>query len=52
MSSDGNNRVLSRMGARQLTQNEIDGVAGGFIPTRLTVLVTGTSSNPDQGLDT
>jgi hypothetical protein len=48
----GNNRVLTRMGARKLSQEELDGVSGGVIPTRLTALVTGTSSNPDRSLDT
>jgi hypothetical protein len=50
--SNDNNRVLSRMGARQLTQNELDGIAGGVISTRLSVLVTGPASNPDHSLDT
>jgi hypothetical protein len=47
-----NNRVLNRMGARKLTQEELDGVSGGLIPTRLTALVTGPSSNPDHSVDT
>jgi hypothetical protein len=47
-----NNRVLSRMGARKLSQDELEGVAGGLIPTRLTSLVTGTASNPDHSFDT
>ncbi|HEY7402260.1 MAG TPA: hypothetical protein VIB39_01965 [Candidatus Angelobacter sp.] len=50
MSNENNNRVLSRMGARQLAQNEIDEVAGG-IPTLLSVILTGSSSNPDHRLD-
>ena len=29
MSNNNENRVLSRMGARQLTQNEVEQVAGG-----------------------
>lgn len=52
MSNQDNNRVLTRMGARKLSQNELDEIAGGFIPTRLTVLVTGTSNNPDRSTDT
>ncbi|HET9284464.1 MAG TPA: hypothetical protein VFR24_21125 [Candidatus Angelobacter sp.] len=50
--SSNNNRVLSRMGSRQLTQKEMDEVPGGFIPTRLTVFMTGTVSNPDSSIDT
>jgi hypothetical protein len=52
MSKKDNNRVLTRMGARKLSQEELDGVSGGLIPTRLSTLVTGTSSNPDQSFDT
>lgn len=52
MSNQDNNRVLTRMGARKLSQDELDEISGGVIPTRLTTLVTGTSSNPDQSLDT
>ena len=47
-----NNRVLTRTGARKLSEEELDGVSGGLIPTRLSTLVTGTSSNPDQSFDT
>lgn len=52
MSNQDNNRVLTRMGARKLSQDELGTVSGGVIPTRLTTLVTGPSSNPDQSLDT
>jgi len=52
MSNADNNRVLTRMGARKLSQEEVDGVSGGLIPTRLSVLVTGSSSHPDQSFDT
>jgi hypothetical protein len=45
-----NNRVLTRRGARQLSQDEIDQTAGG-IPTLLSVIVTNTNGNPDQRLD-
>ena len=34
-----NNRVLTRRGARQLSQDEIDQTAGG-IPTLLSVIIT------------
>ncbi|HET9284467.1 MAG TPA: hypothetical protein VFR24_21140 [Candidatus Angelobacter sp.] len=50
MSSQNNNRVLNRMGARQLTQNEIDQIAGSAI-TVATALPTGTPSHPDTMLD-
>ena len=50
--SNNDNRVLIRKGARKLSQEELDGVSGGLIPTRLSTLVTGTSSNPDQSFDT
>ncbi|HEY7402261.1 MAG TPA: hypothetical protein VIB39_01970 [Candidatus Angelobacter sp.] len=50
MSKENNNRVLSRMGARQLTQGEIEGVTGARISI-LSVIRTGTASNPDFTLD-
>ena len=52
MSNKDNNRVLTRRGARQVSQSELDEISGGFIPTRLTVLSTGPSSNPDHSTDT
>ena len=52
MSNKDSNRVVTRMGARKLSQEELDGVSGGLIPTRLSVLVTGPSSNPDHSFDT
>jgi len=52
MPNQDNNRVLTRRGARKLSQEELDGVSGGLIPTRLSTLVTGTSSHPDQSFDT
>ena len=45
-----NNRVLTRKGARQLTQNEIEQTAGAA-NTLLSVHVTNTAGNPDQTLD-
>ena len=48
--SEENNRVLNRMGARQLTPNEIDNVGAG-IPTLLSVIRTGSITDPDQRLD-
>ena len=49
--SNYSNRVLTRMGARQLTQNEIEQTAGAGA-TLLSVIVTNTAGNPDQRLDT
>jgi hypothetical protein len=50
MSNNNEKRVLSRMGARQLTQNEVEKVAGGKI-TLASELLTGPVSNPDDILD-
>jgi hypothetical protein len=52
MSNENDNRVLTRMGARKLSQIELDEIYGGLIPTRLTVLATSPPSNPDQSFDT
>jgi hypothetical protein len=49
MSNTANNRVLTRMGARQLGQNEINGVAGGIVPTLLSVIFT--NNGQDHSLD-
>ena len=51
MSNDNDNRVLSRMGARQLTQNEVERVAGGKF-TRASLILTGPVSDPDESIDT
>jgi hypothetical protein len=50
MSNDGNNRVLGRKGARQLTLTEVEQIAGGKL-TFASVLLTGPVSNPDDILD-
>jgi hypothetical protein len=50
MSNKDNNRVLTRIGARKLCQEELDGVSGGLIPTRLSVLVTGRPAIPTKAL--
>jgi len=50
MSNNNDNRVLTRMGARQLTRNEIDQVAAAKL-TFATALVTGPVSNPDDSFD-
>ncbi|HKV91144.1 MAG TPA: hypothetical protein VJW20_01200 [Candidatus Angelobacter sp.] len=51
MSTQNNNRVISRLGARQLTQNEIDQIAAGRLITVATALPTGPLSHPDTMLD-
>jgi hypothetical protein len=51
MSKEHDNRVLSRMGARQLTQGEIARVAGARTISILSVIRTSPASNPDFTLD-
>ena len=51
MSNQNNNRVISRMGARQLTQNEIDQIAAARLITVATALPTNPISHPDTMLD-
>lgn len=46
-----NHRVLSRMGARQLTQNGLEQIAGGDRNTHVSLVLTGPVSNPDTGRD-
>jgi hypothetical protein len=50
MSNNNENRVLSRMGARQLTQSEIEKVAGGGI-TRASLTGTNAMPSPDTDMD-
>jgi len=50
MANNNNNRVLGRVGARQLTQNEVEQVTGGRI-TRASLIVTGSVSAPDENID-
>ena len=50
MSNNNDNRVLIRMGARQLTQKEVEQVAGAKA-TLASDLATGPVSNPDDILD-
>jgi hypothetical protein len=51
MSNDNKNRVLTRMGARQLTQNEIEQIAGSRLNTLATALPTSPISHPDTMFD-
>ena len=50
MSNNNVNRVLNRMGARQLTANEIEQVAAAKL-TFASVLLTAPVSNPDETFD-
>lgn len=50
MSNTGDNRVLSRKGARQLNLSEIEQITGGKI-TPLTLLLTGSPSGTDESPD-
>jgi hypothetical protein len=50
MSNNNANRVLNRMGARQLTANEIEQVAAAKL-TFASVLITAPVSNPDESFD-
>jgi hypothetical protein len=49
--SNNDNRVLIRKGARPLTQNEIDGVAGAIKPSVLSVIRTNSPSGSDFTTD-
>ena len=52
MSNDSNNRVLNRMGARQLTKKEIEQITGADGPfTHASHIPTGSVNNPDVGFD-
>lgn len=52
MSNNTEKRVLSRMGARQLTKSEIDQIMGGDGPfTHASHVPTGSVSSPDVGFD-
>ncbi len=50
MSNDNNKRVITRMGARQLTEAELERVAAAKL-TLASDLATGPVSNPDDVLD-
>lgn len=50
--SNNQNRVLSRMGARQLTKDEVERITGGDGPfTHASHVPTSPVSNPDVGFD-
>ena len=51
MSNNNENRVLNRMGARQLTRNEVERVAGAQTSSIGTLILTGNISHPDRHLD-
>jgi bacteriocin-like protein len=48
--SNDNNRALNRMGARKLTENEMEEISGGKF-TFATALLTGSVDNPDATPD-
>lgn len=50
MSNNNSNRVLTRMGARQLTRDEVGQVAAAKL-TFATALLTGSLTNPDASPD-
>ena len=50
MSSNNNNRVLNRNGARRLSDQEIAQITGGKI-TPLTLMLTGSPSGTDETPD-
>ena len=51
MRNKDDNRVLTCMGARQLSHDEMEQTSGAAI-TLLSVIVTHTASSTDQRLDT
>jgi hypothetical protein len=50
MSSNNNNRVLTRRGARRLSAQEIEQITGGKV-TPLTLMLTGSASGTDESPD-
>ena len=46
-----NNRVLNRLGARELTAGELKNIVGGRLNTLLSVIFTQPVTNPDEHLD-
>jgi len=52
MSNNHENRVLTRMGARQLTSDELEQITGAGGPfTRASLTGTGTPQSPDSDMD-
>jgi hypothetical protein len=50
MSNNNENRVLTRRGARQLTSDELEQIAGGGF-TRASLTGTNTMHSPDTDMD-
>jgi hypothetical protein len=50
MSNNSDNRVIGRIGARQLTADELEQIAGGGF-TRASLTGTNTVSSPDTDMD-
>ncbi len=52
MSNSNDNRVLNRIGARQLTSDELEQIKGAGGPfTRASLTGTNTMHNPDTDMD-
>jgi len=52
MSHSNENRVLNRMGARQLTSDELEQISGGDGPfTRASLTATGSMHSTDSDMD-
>lgn len=52
MPNNKDDRVLSRLGARELTSDEMNRIIGsGDKNTRASLILTGTPSNPDENFD-
>lgn len=50
--NNNDNRVLNRRGARPLSNNELDEIAGGVLFSVASRLITGSVASPDFELDT
>lgn len=51
MQNSNDHRVLSRMGARELTAEEMQWIVGGGHNTRASQTPTGTPTSPDENFD-
>lgn len=51
MSHNNDGRVLNRMGAREITMEELQKIVGGDLHTILSVIFTSPATNPDEHLD-
>lgn len=51
MSNSSDHRVLNRVGARDLTMEEMERITGGGRNTHASHVLTGTPSAPDENFD-